>query len=250
MNALAGTRVIVTRAEQQAADFAQLLRQAGAAVIFLPVIEIVPPADLQPLKDAAKRLDDYDWILFSSVNAVTALVDQLPESRKAKPRGKIAVIGSATREAVKQLGWRVEVMPEKFVAESLVSALAHHIQDRRVLLPSAAVTRNVVPDALRKLGATVDVVEAYRNVVPENAATKARDIFSQRPLPEWITFLSPSAVEHLVNIIGSGTISSLHIASIGSVTSSAIRKAGLSVSVQPEQHTTTALVQAMQVYNY
>jgi uroporphyrinogen-III synthase len=249
MSGLDGTRVIVTRAEHQAEDLARLLREAGAEPVFLSTIEIAPPADLQPLQNAAEHLDDYDWILFSSANAATALADHVKKPL-SPPRARIAAVGTATREAVERLGWPVEVVPDKFVAESLVEALAARVQGCRILLPSAAVARNVIPNALKEVGATVEVVEAYRNVVPEGAAAKARILFSQRPLPEWITFLSPSAVENLLNMIDAGVLREMRIAAIGPVTSSALHKHGLSVSVQPEEHTTGAMVQAMAAYSY
>jgi uroporphyrinogen III methyltransferase/synthase len=247
MSRLAGQRVVVTRAEHQAAELARPLRAAGAEVVLVPMIGIAPPADPEPLRRAATQIDQYDWIIFSSVNAVTALTSQLRPAAPP-PRGRIAVVGTATRDAIVRLGWHVHVVPEEFVAESLVRALpASVLKDSRVLLPSAAVTREVIPRALQDLGAVVDVVEAYRNVIPEHSADQARRIFSSRPLPEWITFTSPSTVDNFVAAVGADPISDTRVASIGPVTSAAIKRHGLRVHAEPEEHTIAGMVQAMEM---
>jgi uroporphyrinogen III methyltransferase/synthase len=245
MKSLAGQRVVITRASHQAEELAAPLRAVGAEVILLPTIEIVPAADPGPLKNAAANLERYDWIVFSSTNAVAALAQHLTSDRPPL-RGRIATVGTATREAVEKLGWRVDVVPEKFVAESLVEAIPpEKLRGRRVLLPAAAATRNVIPQALRERGAIVEAVEAYRNVVPADAAQRARQVFSNTPPPDWVTFTSSSAVENLVSLIPVEVLQRVRIASIGSVTSGSIQKYGLRVDVQPEEHTVAALVEAM-----
>jgi uroporphyrinogen-III synthase len=245
MSGLAGSRVVVTRAVHQAEELARPLREAGAEVILLPMIEIAPPSDLDPLRRAAAKIDEYDWIIFSSANAVAALASHL-SAGQGTPRALIAVVGSATRDAVQQLGWQVDVMPAQFVAESLVEALpSDALANRRILIPSAAVTRDVISRGLRNRGALVDVVEAYRNIAPEKSAAQANLIFSQRPLPDWITFTSSSAIDNLVAAVGTDPISQVHISSIGPVTSATIRRYGLQVHAEPHEHTIPALVKAM-----
>jgi uroporphyrinogen-III synthase len=247
MRGLAGRRVVVTRAAHQAEELARPLRKAGAGVILLPMIEIAPPADLSPLRRAAAKIDEYDWIIFSSANAVAALASHLPAGQGI-PRALIAVVGSATRDAVQQLGWQVDVMPAQFVAESLVAALPFDaLANRRILLPAAAVTRDVIPRALRNRGALVDVVEAYRNIVPEKSAAQAQLVFSADPLPDWVTFTSSSAADNLVAAVGTGTLSTVRIASIGPITSATIRRYGLHVDAEPQEHTIPELVKAMEM---
>src|SRR5690348_6217967 len=107
MNDLAGRRVVVTRAMHQAEELAQPLRDTGAIVILLPMIKIAPPADAGPLQRAARELGKYDWVIFSSANAVAALANQLAPGQGI-PRARIAVVGSGTRDAVQQLGWKVD----------------------------------------------------------------------------------------------------------------------------------------------
>lgn len=245
MSGLAGRRVVVTRALHQAEELARPLREAGAGVILLPMIEIAPPADPGPLHRAAAKIDEYDWIIFSSANAVAALASHL-SAGQGTPRAHIAVVGSATREAVQQLGWRVDVTPSQFVAEALVEALPlDALANRSVLIPSAAVTRDVIPRALRDRGALVDMVEAYRNIAPEKSTAQANLIFSERPLPDWITFTSSSAVDNLVSAVGTNLISGVRIASIGPVTSATIRRHGLQVHAEPHEHTIPELVKAI-----
>jgi uroporphyrinogen-III synthase len=247
MSGLTGARVVVTRAVHQAEELVSPLRDRGATVIRLPMIEIAPPADPGPLRRAARDINEYDWIIFSSTNAVAALAEHI-EPGQGSPQAQIAVVGDATRDAVERLGWRVDVVPGEFVAESLIDALSPEaLRAKRILLPSAAVTRNVIPRALRERGALVDVVEAYRNVMPKEAAAQARAIFSENALPDWVTFTSSSCVDNLVSAVGTDSLSNVRIASIGPVTSATIRRHGLSVHSEPPEHTIPALVEAMSV---
>src|SRR5690242_2553942 len=142
-------RIVVTRPAHQSEELAAPLRELGAEVILLPVISILPPENPEALREAARRLDSYDWIIFSSVNAVSALLSECGENAP-RPRGRIAVVGSATKDAVERRGWIVNVMPEDFVAERLAESLfVESLAAQRVLFPSAAVSRDVLPRALR-----------------------------------------------------------------------------------------------------
>jgi uroporphyrinogen III methyltransferase/synthase len=245
MSSLWGQRIVVTRAQHQAEQLAAPLRELGAEAILLPVIAIASPGDPGPLENAAERLDEYDWIVFTSANAVAALAAQFTGER-ARPRASIAVIGAATREAVEEIGWAVDLLPPEFVAESLVEAIAKEpLAGKRVLMPCAAVTRDVIPHALSELGADVHVVEAYRNVPPEGVADRARHLFSTRPAPDWVTFTSSSAVKNLVKFVGGDSLKSVRIATIGPITSQSVREHGLTVAAEPAEHTIAGLVAAL-----
>lgn len=245
MSALAGQRIVVTRAAHQAEELAVPLRQLGAEVILVPVIGIVPPVDPRPLKAAAAQLNQYDWVIFSSANAVEAIRHEIganPWPQKAR----IATVGEATRQAAEELGWHVDVVPGRFVAEALVESLPEEtLRGRRVLLPASAIARPVIPHALMDAGAIVDVVEAYRNVLPEGVESRAREIFSAQPLPDWVTFTSSSAVDNLVKLIGVERLRGMKIASIGPITSASVLAHGLVVHAQPAEHTVPALVEAI-----
>jgi uroporphyrinogen-III synthase len=212
----------------------------GADVLLVPMIGIAPPADSAPLREAAGRHEDYDWIIFGSVNAVTAFADHLPSPRVCC--AKVAAIGPVTREAAERLGFHVRVVPEKYVAETLIDALgSEDLKGKRILIPAAAVTRDVIPPALRKLGAQVTVAEAYRNVIPPEAPQQAAEVFRTH-LPDWVTFASSSAVENAISLVGVATIAQMRVATIGPVTSASARKHGLCEIVEAEPHTVEGLI--------
>ena len=194
MAPLSGLRIVVTRAAHQAEELAKPLREQGAIPILLPVIDIAAPADSKPLNQALAQIESYDWIIFTSTNAVRAISTQRTQAR-------VATVGAATREFAQQLGWKVDVTPQTYVAESLVEALgAQEIKGKRILIPSAAVTRDTVRAGLAERGAVVDVVEAYRNVIPPEATLQASEVF-RLPFPDWVTFASSSAVDNLLRLV-------------------------------------------------
>ncbi len=242
---LRGQRIVVTRARHQAEELAGPLRELGAEPILLPLIGIAPPEDKTALVRAAEHAAEYDWIIFTSANAIAAFVAELPDTGEwFRPR--IATIGPATREVAEEYGLRVELTPEKYVAESLAEAFrAHPLDGKRLLIPSAAVARDVVPNELRKRGAEVDVVEAYRNVIPYEAPAQAQAVF-QEPLPDWVTFASSSAVEHLLALVDVEVVKEVKIASIGPATSATVERFGLTVAAEGLKHTVEGLIDAMQ----
>jgi len=230
---------VVTRAAQQAEELAVPLRERGAIPILLPLIGIAPPADPSTLAKAISQIDSYDWIVFSSVNGVKAV-------GKQDCRARIATVGAATRDFAKQQGFTVSVTPESYVAEALVEALgAEDLSGRRILIPTAAVTRDVVREALVRRGARVDVVEAYRNVLPPEAPGRANEVF-RPPFPDWITFASSSAVDNLASLVSPEVLRRSKIASIGPVTSKTIRGHGLTVDAEAVVHTIAGLVGAIE----
>jgi uroporphyrinogen-III synthase len=243
MKPLAGLRVVVTRAAHQAEELARPLREQGAEVILLPVIGIAGPKDPEPLR-AAARSEAYRWIIFTSANAVSAYAAELRRaSRQSKAR--IATIGSATREAAEAHGFRVELVPERYIAESLLEAFAaEDLAGASILIPSAAVTRDVVAPALRRRGARVDVVEAYRNILPGEAPEQARSTF-QPPYPDWVTFASSSAVTNLVNLVGTDVLREMKLASIGPATSETARNYDLTIAAEAQVHTIEGVVDAI-----
>ncbi len=232
----------MTRAAHQAEELAGPLRELGAEVILLPVIGIAPPADPDPLRRAAAHCASYDWIIFTSANGVEAFAQELRSDPSAM---KVAAVGAATRETAERNGFTVSITPERYVAESLVEALgSEELNGLRILIPSAAVTRDAIAPELRKRGAHVDVVEAYRNVLPSEAEVQARAVF-QEPYPEWVLFASSSAVDNIVKLVGVEALCRTKIASIGPVTSGTIRKHGLEPAVEAEPHTIQGLVNAV-----
>jgi uroporphyrinogen III methyltransferase/synthase len=245
---LHGQRVVITRDRSQAGELAAKLHSLGAEAIEVPVIEIRPPADPAPLEAAVAKLASYDWIVFTSVNGVRYFLERLDSSAcdLRALRAKICAIGPATRNAIEQLHLKVDVVPEEYVAESLVSALERFdLSGKGVLLPRAAVARDLVPATLSARGAHVDVVEAYRTVMPEDTPMRAREIFTGRKRPHWVTFTSSSTVKNLVEALGRELLEGVRIASIGPVTTGTAREHGLTVDVQANPFTTDGLVSAV-----
>jgi len=245
---LFGRRIVVTRAAEQAGDLSERLRALGADAIELPVISIQPPEDPGPLDRALEQLSSYDWLIFTSVNGVKFFLDRLDRSAHdlRSLRARICAIGPATRHAVEDLHLKVDLMPAEYVAESLVQAFAHiPLNGARVLLPRAAVARDLIPVELSKLGARIDVVEAYRNVPPPETSQHAAEIFGADDKPDWITFTSSSTVKNLVGIVGPKALGGIRIASIGPVTSETARSLGLTVHAEARQFTIDGLIQAI-----
>jgi uroporphyrinogen III methyltransferase/synthase len=245
---LFGSKIVVTRAADQAAELSDRLRALGADAIELPVIALEPPADPAGLDRAIENLASYDWLIFTSANGVRFFLDRLDQSphdlRSLKAR--VCAIGPATRKAVEELHLKVDLMPSEYVAESLVKAFAsERLEGKRILLPRAAVARDVIPVELAKLGAQVEVVEAYRNVVPLNATARAREIFSSEKRPDWITFTSSSTVKNLLAITGPEALEGVRIASIGPVTSATLFAHGLTVDAEASEFTLDGLVEAI-----
>ena len=245
---LFGRKIVVTRAADQAVELSDRLHALGADAIELPVIALEPAADPVPLDRAIGQLSHYDWLIFTSVNGVRFFLDVLDQSphdlRSLKAR--ICAIGPATRAALEALHLKVDLMPAEYVAESLVKAFASEdLAGKRILLPRAAVARDVIPVELTKLGAQVDVVEAYRNVVPANATARAHEIFSAEKRPDWITFTSSSTVKNLLAIAGREALQGIRIASIGPVTSATLCEHGLNVDAEAKQFTLDGLVEAI-----
>jgi len=257
---LAGVSVLVGRARHQASALSAGLRGMGADVLEIPFIEIRKPRSYKALDSALKNLAEYDWLILTSVNGVDALWERL---RKLHVGGKpmlylkVAAIGPATAQAIERHGVKVNVVPKEYVAESVVASLRRKVKGKRVLLARAKVARDVIPRELRKLGAHVDVVEAYETVVPETSRKRLRAALkSQKLCPNVITFTSSSTVRNFVALLGEsrGRVSRVHMgreenrvrfASIGPITSSTLREFGLPVDIEAAEYTIPGLIKAI-----
>lgn len=245
---LCGQKIIVTRAPHQAEELSVLFEALGATVVRLPAISIEPPADPKPLRRAIRELASYNWLLFTSTNAVLAFQRVLTEQRLTLPQPpiRIATVGEPTRAFVEQLSWRVSVTPREYVSEALVEAFsAETVAGKRFLIPNAAVTRDVVASALRERGATVDVVVAYQTVLPPETRENAARILSEEPKAQWITFASSSAVKNIVTAAGIEALRGIRTASIGPITSDTLREYDLPVDAEAKESTMQGLVEAV-----
>jgi uroporphyrinogen-III synthase len=258
---LAGLRIVVGRARHQASALSSGLRELGAEVIEIPFIEIRKPRSYQPLDIALKNLQDYDWLILTSVNGADALWKRIRKLRLTKRHFKhlkVAAIGPATKKAIEKRGIKVNVVPEEYVAESVVESLRDQVAGKRVLLARARVARDVIPRELRKLGAKVDVVAAYETVIPRSSLTRLRAILkNSNRRPDVITFTSSSTVRNFANLTGKNVrrgrprprkaspLDDVRFVSIGPVTSSTLRELGLPVDLEAKEYTIPGLINAI-----
>jgi uroporphyrinogen-III synthase len=249
---LTGVRVLVGRARHQAGALSSGLKKLGAEVVEIPFIEIRRPRSYKPLDTALKNLEAYDWLVLTSVNGVDATWERLSKLQLAKKNFKhlkVAAIGPATRKAIERRGLKVDVVPEEYVAESVVKSLRRKVKGKTVLLARAKVARDVIPRELRKLGAQVDVVEAYETVIPASSRARLRAMMKNpAKCPDVITFTSSSTVKNFVAL--AGRISrpirkEITMASIGPVTSSTLAELGLGVDIEAKEYTIPGLIQAI-----
>lgn len=263
--ALAGRRILVTRAPHQAAELSRALGSLGATPVEIPVLEIAPPENFASLDSALHALHapprtiashassptGFDWIVFTSANAVRALLTRAaslgiaPFAASQSPA--VAAIGRATAAAAREAGFPVTLIPDQAVGESLAAALAPHVSGRRVLLVRAAVARDILPQALRAAGAALTLAEAYRNLVPEASIP-----LLIRALEQGIdaaTFTSSSSVTHLAALAASAAVPfpmpGVAAISIGPITSATLREQGWPPAAEATEATIPALAAAI-----
>lgn len=253
---LQGKRILVTRPRAQASRFAALLREHGAEPVEVPTIQIAPPASWAPLDRAIAALSSYDWLVFTSVNGVQAFFSRLaqqPSPPAPAPRPKLCAIGPATADALQTHGWQVEVMPREYRAEAVVEAMAAlPLEGRRLLLCRAAVARDILPRALAARGAQVDVVEAYRTVLPADGFDpEVRQRLTRGDIAV-VTFTSSSTVTNFAALMGEADLPQLlrHtvVACIGPVTAATARAYGLAPAVVATEYTIPGLTRALVEY--
>ena len=250
---LAGKRVLVTRAATQAQHLVDLLIAQGADVVAIPTIEIELLNPSPGLDRCLSRLAEYQWLILTSANGVAALGGRMRELGilpGAFAHMQCVAVGGATADAMKALGLRVDVVPEKYVAESVVAAIEDEVAGKNVLLIRGTLARDVIPVALEEAGAWVDIADAYRTVVPPESVEKIREIFADARAPEIVTFTSSSTVDNFVELMQTAGFAerpvSLQAASIGPITSETLRGYGWEPWVEAELHTVEGLVEAMQ----
>lgn len=159
-------------------------------------------------------------------------------------RARICAIGPATRKEVEKLHLKVDVMPDEYVAEGLAKAFkCHDMTGKRVLLPRAAIARDLLPNELRRLGAQVDVLSAYQTIMPSDAPEHAKQVFARKP--DWVLLTSSSTARNLVKAAGVEVLEGVKIASIGPVTSETARSLGMEVAIQAENYTVDGLIEVL-----
>jgi len=249
---LAGRRIVVTRARAQAGGLAGQIEELGGEVIEFPTIEIQPPESFASLDAAIARIAVYDWLIFTSVNGVEQFLARFNLSGKSLAEfqsKRVAAIGPPTAERLKGAGIGSCLVPEQYQAEGVLDALKpEELRGRRVLIPRAAKAREVLPETLRQWGAFVDVIEAYRTVIPTADVSRLRSLLQERKV-DMVTFTSSSTVANFVRLFGGEKLSDiLHgtaIGCIGPITEATVREFGANADLVSAEFTIPGLVRAM-----
>ncbi len=253
---LFGKRILVTRPKDQGVDLVERLEAMGAEAIEAPMIRIEPPDDFGPMDEACARAGEFDWIVFSSANAVDAFMNRLlsgPRDLRALGGVRVCGVGPATAERLAHHGVKVDLTPPEYRAEALLRALTDRgsVKGLKILLPHADIGRELIADEMRKQGADVTEVVAYRTVAVDADRDGEPDVY--RMLLEHridvVTFTSASAVRNIVRVLGVepavDLLASTVVACIGPVTAEAAAQANITTTIQPANYTIPALVDAI-----
>jgi uroporphyrinogen III methyltransferase/synthase len=257
---LTGRTVVITRAQDQAADFVTELEHYGAEVVLCPTIEIRELDSYERLDEAIEHLYGYDWLIFTSVNGVDHFFKRLNASKHDASdldELKVCAIGEATAARLRDLHVHVDVIPDEFKAEGVFAALERFVggpealQGINVLIPRASVARDYLPKALEQAGARVDVVPAYRTSIPQNL-DRGRVAAMLSGDGDCIAFTSSSTVRNLGQLFDtqdlSQALAGVVIACIGDITATTAAEYGLRVEIQPQEFTIPALARAIADY--
>jgi uroporphyrinogen III methyltransferase / synthase len=245
---LFGKRIVVTRSRKQSSALSAKLRVLGADVYELPTIRVAPPENIVEFGELVRDAFQYDWLVFTSVNGVDAFFDmfyRLYDDSRSIGNVKIAAIGPATAQRIKDFHLAVDLQPKEFVSEAIINELLEFgsVENLKFLLARAQGARDVLPKRLSELGAIVDEAVAYRTV-PETTDTAGTLERFRTEGADLITFTSSSTVENFL-ALQLPIPESLKTASIGPVTSDTMRKNGLTVSVEAARYDLEGLVDAI-----
>jgi uroporphyrinogen III methyltransferase / synthase len=257
---LEGRTVIVTRAASQAGDLTTLLEGYGANVVVCPTIEIREPDNYDRLDEALDHLYGYDWLIFTSTNGVNFFLKRLTSRGQQiadLDEIKICAIGQRTADKLNDSHVHVDLVPSQSTAEGVFAALSEflggdeHLRGLNILLPRAAVGRDVLPEALQKAGARIDIVTTYQTVLPDKI-DRGKLAAMLAGSGDCIAFTSPSTIKNLAKLFDTHdlgkTLPNIVIACIGSVTAATAAEYGLHVDIQPEQFTTADLAHTIAAY--
>jgi len=244
---LFGKKIIVTRARAQASGFLSQLKELGATAIEFPTIETVDPDSWDDIDDGIDNASSYDWIIFTSVNGVGYLLKRLKESGRdirqlAGP--KIAAIGKKTAEALRELGIRVDLVPDEFRAEGILEKIGD-VNGKKILIPRAEKAREILPKVLEENGATVDVATAYKTIRPDSKKDEVLEAVKNGEI-DFVTFTSSSTVVNFKEMFSDEEFEMIRekvkVASIGPITSDKAREFGYIIEVESSEYTINGLL--------
>ena len=252
---LFGKRIVVTRSREQAGELIEMLEERGAEAIFAPTIQIAPPEDLAALDHACLDAGTFDWIIFTSANAVDHFMARLLATGDVRDlKGvRICTVGPSTASRFSRFGIRVDLTPEEYRAEAVADALREEgrLAGTRFLLPHADIARELLADELRAGGAEVVEVVAYRTVLGAPDRDGDHDVYRMlldRQIAA-VTFTSASSVRNFATIFGqeqaADLLSTTVVACIGPVTAEAAQQLDIDTTVMPKRYTIPDLVDAL-----
>ncbi len=250
---LFGKRILVTRTREQASELVRLLEDQGADCVEGATIALDEPDSWEPLDNELSKLGDYQWLLFTSINAIRFFFQRLYEKgmdvRDLKGP-KVAAVGTATADILKEYGLIADLVPEEFTGEGLANSLiAQGVDGNNILLPRAKKAREILPEMLSERGANVNIVPVYQNVRPKDY-DMVREELSEGNV-DLVTFTSSSTVTNFLDMLGDEReefLKGVKIATIGPITRKTAEREGLSVDVQPEMFTIPSLVKSILDY--
>jgi uroporphyrinogen III methyltransferase / synthase len=253
---LAEITVVVTRARgEQAAQFTAELKRLGADVFQFPTIEIAAPASYADLDAGAENLQNYDWIIFTSVNAVEHFLARLAAKNLEIAEldyARVAAIGDATAERLRLAQIHIDVLPAESNADALFEEIKNYagdLTDLRFLFPRSEIARDALPQKLAAAGAKVDAPVAYRTILPEKPETARLKAMLAGGSIDCVTFASPSAFKNFLQILGDSPLpGDVAIACIGETTANAVREKGLKPAIVAPEATNSSFARAVAQY--
>ena len=250
---LFGRRIVVTRSREQASELTERLEELGAEVIEFPTIKIAPPEDFGPLDAAIRNVASFDWIIFTSANGVRHFFDRcrtLGVDIRSLAGPRLAAIGPGTAAALEALLLRVDMQPQKFVAEAVIAEFKKlgNVSGLRILLPRTEIARSLIPDELRAFGAQITEVQAYVTQVEDHPDPAVIERMLDVPV-DVVTFTSSSTVRNFVQCLGRQRMEKImahaRCASIGPITTRTAQDLGLKVAIEAAESTIPGLVEAI-----
>ena len=249
---LLGKEILVTRTRKQASSLVQSLHSLGAMTHEFPLIELEPNEQShQELETSIKELSNYDWIVFTSTNGVEVFLDRISSlgfDGRIFKGVNICAIGSATRDKLAEYFIKADLVPNDYVSESIIESLKNKVKGKKVLLPRADIARDVLPDGLTKCGADVKVISTYHIKIASGSSDELKKLLGEVDL---VTFASSSTVDNFVEILGNDFDEfkdQVKAASIGPITTSAIKKHSLNLALEAREYTIPGLVDSIIEY--
>lgn len=254
-SSLSGKRVVITRAERQSAELVQKLIRCGAVPSVLPLVAFAAPEDYAPLDAALDQLEEFDWIIFTSENAVRAVVKRAGVRGNlrnvAGRRSRAAAVGPTTAAAAERAGFFVDYQAKTHSGAALAEELGERLRGQSIFLPRSDRANPDLPQLLKHFGASVTEVIAYRTVTPVNLDQEKIAAILHRDF-DAILFFSPTAVEHFVETVGTEPLAALQnqvaMTAVGPITAAALRQAGIETMLVSSDTTSDAVIAALQTH--